>query len=170
MYETYWDVLGHFYICGETSTWRNNGPTPLNWAIYLFPSLEDGDIEELAPTFKSLAQARADDFINDATYILESPKDDFAPGTIFKSFHHQAKRKMSDRAVLTGFPMLWLKTCVTPSRDSISLSMILLAVRLACGEWVAFLQALIANIQSGIRKVIQAFVALPGVNPRVELA
>ena len=25
VYETYWEVLCHFHICGQTSSWRNRG-------------------------------------------------------------------------------------------------------------------------------------------------
>jgi len=43
------------------------------------------------------------------SYTTESNEDTFKLDTIFESFHHQAKVLMSDRALLAGFLMLWLK-------------------------------------------------------------
>jgi len=44
-----------------------------------------------------------------SSYNTESNEDTFKPDTVFESFHHQAKVLMSDRAMLAGFLMLWLK-------------------------------------------------------------
>ena len=43
---------------------------------------------------------------------MESSEDTFKPDMIFESFHHQARIPISDRALLAGFLMLWLKRCV----------------------------------------------------------
>jgi len=34
---------------------------------------------------------------------------------VFKSFLHHARTLISDRALLAGFPILWLKRCVMPT-------------------------------------------------------
>jgi len=44
-----------------------------------------------------------------SSYTTESNEDTFKPDTVFESFHHQAKVPISDRALLEGFLMLWLK-------------------------------------------------------------
>ena len=48
-------------------------------------------------------------------YTTEPNKDTFRPGTVFKSFHYQAKTPISKRALLAGFLMLWLKRCIVPT-------------------------------------------------------
>ena len=50
-----------------------------------------------------------------SSYTTESNKDTFKPDTVFESFHHQAQVPISDRALLAGFLMLWLKRCVVPT-------------------------------------------------------
>ena len=49
------------------------------------------------------------------SYVTESSEDTFKPDTVFDSFHHQAKIPISDRALLAGFLMLWLKQCIVPA-------------------------------------------------------
>ena len=36
VYKTYWEVLCHYHICGQTSSWRNRGVKQMSWASYLF--------------------------------------------------------------------------------------------------------------------------------------
>ena len=36
VYETYWEVLCHFHICGQITSWRNRGVKQMSWASYLF--------------------------------------------------------------------------------------------------------------------------------------
>ena len=48
------------------------------------------------------------------SHTTEYKEDTFKPDTIFESFHHQAKVSISDRALLAGFLMLWLKRYVVP--------------------------------------------------------
>ena len=58
--------------------------------------------------------AEIEERINASTssYTTESVEDTFRLGTVFESFHHQAKTPISNRALLAGFLMLWLKRCV----------------------------------------------------------
>jgi len=44
-----------------------------------------------------------------SSYIIELNEDTFSSGTTFKSFHYQAKTPISNRALLDGFLMQWLK-------------------------------------------------------------
>ena len=37
VYETYWEVLCHFHICGQVTGWRSGRIKQILWANYLFP-------------------------------------------------------------------------------------------------------------------------------------
>ena len=37
VYETYWEVLCHFHICGQVTGWRSRGVKQMSWANYMFP-------------------------------------------------------------------------------------------------------------------------------------
>ena len=45
-------------------------------------------------------------------YTTESNEDTFKPDTVLDNFHHQAEISISNRALLAGLLMLWLKQCV----------------------------------------------------------
>jgi len=49
-----------------------------------------------------------------SSYTTESNEDTFKPDMVFESFRHQAENPISDRAMLAGFLMLWLKKCIMP--------------------------------------------------------
>jgi len=51
VYETYWEVLYHFYIYGQTTGRRSGGINQMAWVSYLFYDLNDkiGPITHLAP-------------------------------------------------------------------------------------------------------------------------
>ena len=68
-------------------------------------------------------------------YTADSDENLFRAGTIFESFHRQAQIPISDKALLAGFLMLWLKKCVVPTRphESITVDMVYPAVLLAYG-------------------------------------
>ena len=91
-----------------------------------------------------------------------SPSEDCnAPGfqKSFESFHHQARIPISDRALLAGFLMLWLKRCVVPTlpHEVIVADIVYPAVLLAYGSPIALLPAMTAGIQSGLRALTQTF-------------
>ena len=79
---------------------------------YLFLGLDDktGHVSRRA--------ASSDQETNDriaqsgSSYIAESDKDAFKARTIFGSFHYQVWTPISNKALLAGFFMLWLKKCV----------------------------------------------------------
>jgi len=62
-------------------------------------------------------------------------EDTFRPGIVFESFHYQAKTSFSNRALLAGFLMLWLKRCVVSTlvHEVIVADMVYPAVLLAFG-------------------------------------
>ena len=47
--------------------------------------------------------------------ILEEDDGPYEKGNILRSFHHQAPRPMSRKALLVGFLLVWLKRRVVPS-------------------------------------------------------
>jgi len=115
VYETYWEVLYHFHICGQISSWRNRGVKQMPWASYLFNGINEKDspVTSLAPCTDEKIAERIDASVS--SYTTESNEDTFRPDTVFESFHHQAQVPISDRALLAGFLMLWLKRCVVPT-------------------------------------------------------
>ena len=36
VYDTYWEVLCHFYIRGQVTGWRSRGVKQMSWINYLF--------------------------------------------------------------------------------------------------------------------------------------
>ena len=86
----------------------------MSWVTYLFPG-----VNKPTPTFRLAPSTDEEVFerisASTSSYTIESKEDTFKPDTVFESFHHQAKVLMSDRALLAGFLMLWLKRCVVPT-------------------------------------------------------
>jgi len=83
-----------------------------------------------------------------SSYTTESNEDTFKLDTVFESFHHQAKIPMSDRALLAGFLMLWLKRCVVSTllHEVIITDMVYPAVLLAHEKSIALLPAMVSRI------------------------
>ena len=92
-------------------------------------------------------------------HIADSDQDNFKAGDTFESFHHQAGNAISEKALLAGYLMLWLKRCVVPSStnfDMLVAEVIYPAVCLAYGRPYSLLTAMIACTQSGLRKLTHA--------------
>lgn len=51
----------------------------------------------------------------DISYTTKSNAGGFNLGIVFKSFHYQAGFLISDKDLIVGFLMLWLKLCVVLS-------------------------------------------------------
>ena len=78
-----------------------------------------------------------------SSYTTESNEDTFKTDTVFESFHHQARILISNRALLAGFLLLWLKKCVVPTlpHEALVVDVVYRAVLLAHGRLsVCFLQ------------------------------
>jgi len=43
VYETYWEVMCHFHICGQVIEWRSGGVKQMSWANYLFSRVNKTD-------------------------------------------------------------------------------------------------------------------------------
>jgi len=150
MYETYWEVLCHFHICRQVTGWTSMGIKQMSWATYLFPEMNK------ATPMSRLASNTDEKFferISGSTsfYTIESNEDTFKPDTVFEIFHHQAKVLMSDRALLEGCLMLWLKRCVVPtlSHKVIVADVVYLTVLLAHEKSIALLPAMVAGFRVG---------------------
>jgi len=84
------------------------------WANYLFWVWEkSGLVSGLVASTDAEITERISESVT--SYTTESNEDTFKPDNIFDSFHHQAKIPISDKALLAGFLMLWLKQCVVTS-------------------------------------------------------
>jgi len=116
--------------------------------------------------------------------ILEEDDGPYEKGDILWSFHHQARRPTSRKALLAGFLTVWLKRCVVPSSsgDVIHPTVLLPAVRLVHGRSLGLLPAMVCCIQRGLRALTEAFCRPPttkrgkgtvlprdGPNPRIGL-
>jgi len=119
---------------------------------YLFNGINEKDspVTSLTPyTDEKIA-----DRINASTssYTTESNEDTFKPDMVFESFYHQVRIPISDRALLAGFLMLWLKRCVVPMlpHKVIIADVVYPAVLLTYGKSIALLPAMVARIQSGL--------------------
>ena len=83
-----------------------------------------------------------------SSYTTESVKDTFRPGTVFESFHHQVKTPISNRALLAGFLMLWLKRCVvlTLLNEVVMADVVYPTVLLAFGWGISLLPMMVGCI------------------------
>ena len=88
-----------------------------------------------------------------SSYTTESNEDTFKANTVFESFHHQTWTPISDRALLAGFLMFWLKYCVVPtlSHEVIVTYVVYPTVLLVHGKPISHLPVMVAGIQSGLR-------------------
>ena len=144
-------MLCHFHICGQITSWRTRGVKQLSWASYLFNGITEKDqsVTVLVPSSDEEITERIDASVD--SYTTESNEDTFKPDTVFESFHHQSWVPISNRALLAGFLILWLKCCVVPTlpHEMVVANVVYPAVLLAYGRSIALLPAMVAGIQSG---------------------
>jgi len=131
----------------------------MSWAKYLFPGLGEnpGLVSRLAANIDAKITYRISQSVT--SYTTESNEDTFKPDTVFDSFHHQPKTPISDRALLAGFLMLWLKWCVVPTlpHEVIVVDVVCPAVLLAHDQSLCLLPAMVGCLQSGLRVLCQSF-------------
>src|SRR4051812_40466104 len=77
---------------------------------------------------------------------------------------------MTSQARLSGFLSIWLAKCVVPTREAVTVGVLLPAIRLACGVRIALVPAIIANIQHGLREVAASYLKDSSKPPRTRLA
>jgi len=148
VYATYWEVLCHFHICTELTGLRSGGVKQMAWVDYLFNGLRDkaNQLTRLAPSTD--AEIKKKISISTSSYTTESAEDTFRPGTVFESFHHQAKIPITNGALLVGFLMLWLKRCVmlTFPYEVIVTGVVYPTILLAFGRSIALLPMMVGCI------------------------
>ena len=99
---------------------------------------KDDPVTRLAPSSDEEIEDRVAQ-ASEGFYTTESNEDAFEPDTVFESYHHQARVPISDRALLAGFLLLWLKRCVVPTlpHEVIVADVVYPAVLLAHGSPIA---------------------------------
>ena len=115
----------------------------MSWVSYLFNGINEKDspVTSLVPCTDEKIVERID--ASASSYTTESNEDTFRADTVFESFHHQARVSISDRALLAGFLMLWLKHCEVPTlpHEVIVADVVYPTVLLAYGKSIALLLA-----------------------------
>ena len=71
VYETYWEVLCYFHICGQITSWRTRGVKQMSWASYLFNGIAEKDhsVTILAPSTNEEIAERIDASVS--SYTIE---------------------------------------------------------------------------------------------------
>ena len=120
------------------------------WADYLFHDL--GDKADRLTCLAPSTDAEIKEKISALTssYTTQLAEDTFRPGTVFESFHYQAKTPISNKALLAGFLMLRLNRCVVSklSHKVIEADVVYPAVLLAFGRGITLLPTIVGCIQS----------------------
>jgi len=150
VYETYWEVVCHFHIYAQVTGWRSGGVKQVSRANYVLYGLGEklSLVSGLATSIDTEITERISESVT--SYTSESNEDTFKPDTIFDSFHHQARIPISNRALLAGFLMLWLKRYVvpTPPHEVNVSDIVYLALLLAYGRPLSLLPAMVGYLQS----------------------
>ena len=126
-------LLCHYHIRAQIIGLRAGGIKQMSWASYLFQDLGNQDQSSFRLATSTDEEINERIFATASSYNTESNQDTFKPDTVFESFHHQTKILISDKALLAGFLMLWLKRCVVPtlSHEVLAADIVYLAVLLA---------------------------------------
>jgi len=123
----------------------------MSWASYLFNGINEKDSP--VTSLASCTDEKITERISSSTssYTTELNEDTFKPDMVFESFHHQARISISDRTLLAGFLMLWLKRCVVSMlpHEVIVADVVYPTVLLAYEKSIALLPAMIVGTQSG---------------------
>ena len=99
----------HFHIYAQTIEWRYGRIKQIAWENYLFYDLNDktDPVTHLAPNTNEEIEERIS--VSTSLYTIELNEDNFKPDIVFESFQYLARVTISDRALLGGFLMIWLK-------------------------------------------------------------
>src|SRR3954470_22498838 len=147
LYSTYWEILCHFFICGELKDRGRGGVAFSTWAEYLFPGIGADQVEELTV----LSELKARKLALESKVTLKESVAGSSSRTPPRNFCYFGRRPLTSRARLAGFLSIWLGKCVVPTREAATVKVLLLGARLACGVKIALVPAVIANIQHGLR-------------------
>ena len=104
----------HLYICSSMHGSSKGASCSLkSWRDYLFLNMEE------TPEAAHCGVADEDIFSRKQKHsqrdlVMEEDDGPYEKGDVLRSFHHQARRPMSQKALLAGFLTVWLKRCVVP--------------------------------------------------------
>src|SRR4051812_16338263 len=162
--DVYWEVLCHFRICTDINHCSSLGHAM--WARYLFPNAWEG--ESIVP-LKALSVAEAEHRMGKhgiiPSDVSQIDMNEFVVGSLIESYHYQSTVILSDRALMAGFLMIWLKRCILPA-EKISADVVLPAVLLCFNHSIALLPALMAGIHRGLRDLVNSFMGLHKKTPQ----
>ena len=131
----------------------------MSWANYLFGSLEKKS--SLVSRLVASTDAEVTEKIYESvtSYVIELNEDTFKPDTVFDSFHHQARISFSDRVLLAGFLMLWLKRCIvpTPPHKVIIADVVYPTFLFVYGRPLGLLPTMVGYLQSGLQIYVKVF-------------
>jgi len=138
--------------------WRSGEVKQISWANYLLPGVNK---TSLVTRLASSTDEEIAERISAPTssYNTESNEETFKPDVVFKSFHRQFKTPISDRALLVGFFILWLKRCMVPTlpHEVVDADVVDSVVLFTHGESIALLPAIVVGIQNGLRTLMKSF-------------
>ena len=103
LYETYRELMCHFYICMDITKTKGNLVGQKTWADYLFLNLSATREEIQIRPAASEAEINKCLLAGRGDVVLTDDVDEYFEGDAFKSFHHQARHPLSKRAALSGF-------------------------------------------------------------------
>src|SRR3954471_11275042 len=101
---------------------------------------------------------------------LEESIGSSSSGTQSRHFCYFGRRPMTSQARLSGFLSIWLAKYVVPTREAVTVGVLLPATRLACGVRVTLVPAIIVHIQHGLREVAASYLKDSSKPPRTRLA
>jgi len=108
LFETYWKLMCHLYICSRMHGSHKGALCSLkSWENYLFPNLEGTPEAAHCGVVNEDIFCRIQDH-SQGDLILEEDDGPYEKGDILRSFHHQARRSTSRKALLDGFLTVWL--------------------------------------------------------------
>lgn len=86
------------------------------------------------------------------SYVIESNKDGFKAGTSFQCFHYQAQTHISNRGLIAGYLMIWLKQCVVlyVYQDAIAIEIVYPTVLLTDGRPLRLLSTMVCKLLNGL--------------------
>src|SRR3954469_23499093 len=133
LYSMYWEILCHFFICGELKGRGHSGVAFSTWAEYLFPRIGADRIQELTV----LSETEARRLASQSRATLEESAAGSSSRVPPRNFCHFGRRPMTSWARFAGFLSIWLAKCVVPTREAATVGVLLPAARLACGVRIA---------------------------------
>src|SRR4051812_41650556 len=76
-----------------------------------------GDISPLEALSVEDAEGRMGEFGLPLSRVSQVAMGEFPIGFLIESYHYQSTRAISERALMVGFLMIWLKRCILPAEN-----------------------------------------------------